>query len=115
MKQMARKYDKRVQIQTLTQSPDGFGGVIDGGAIVAQTRWCMVETPKDVSATQYRNQFGLKNDARILRFRFRYFLFDIRNQTLIYDNGPWTPLAVEDGDQYRVETIIVAQALLDNL
>ena len=29
--------------------------------------------------------------------------------------GTWTPLAVEDTDQYKVETCIVAQAVVDNL
>lgn len=115
MKKMARKYDKRVAIATLTQTSDGFGGIIESGLSVNEVRWCYVEQPKPPVQSQYRNQFGLKGDARVLRFFFRHFDFDIKNQLLEYDNGPWTPLAVEDTDQYKVETCIVAQALVDNL
>ncbi len=115
MKKMARKYDKRVEIDVQLQEPDGFGGIRDTGQSVAQVRWCYVESPKTINATQYQNQFGLKGDARILRFYFRHFDFDIKSNGLYYDNTQWMPLAVEDSDQYKVETVIVAQALRDNL
>lgn len=113
MKQ-ARKYDKRVSIQTWSEVPDGFGGTIIDESAANQVRWCYVEQPKPAVASQYRNDFGLKGDARVLRFFFRYFDFDIKNQMLTYDNTSWTPLAVEETDQYKVELCIVAQAIEDN-
>ena len=115
MKELARKYDKRVGIGTVPEVADGFGGLVQGTLTIQQTRWCYVETPKAVNASQYKNTFGLKGDARILKFYFRHFDFDIKTQALQYDNGNWAPLAVEDTDQYKVQTCIVAQAIADNL
>lgn len=111
----ARKYDKRVSIQTVDTSPDGFGGVITDAPVVIATRWAKVKAPSQPSAGQYQNDFGLKGDTRLLRFTFRYFDFDIKTQTLLYDGERWMPLVVESPDEYKVELIIVAQALLDNV
>lgn len=109
MKKMARKYDKRITIRTMESVPDGYGGVVNAGSIATQIRWAMVEPPKQVSAGQYRNDFGLKGDSRILKFYFRNFDFDIKTQILVYAGVIFTPLAVESPDQYNVETVIVAE------
>lgn len=114
-KKYARKYDKRVTIQTVGLVSDGFGGQVPSGATTLESRWCKVEPPKQIAATQYKNDFGLKGDARILRFCFRAFDFDIKKHILFWKGTTFNPLVVEDADQYDVETVIVAQAVEDNL
>lgn len=111
----ARKYDKRVAISSVAMVDDGFGGKIPGTTTQNQQRWCRVVAPDLPAASQYRNDFGLKGDSRILIFRFRAFDFDIKNQVLTYKGTTFNPLAVQEADQYNVETIIVAQAVEDNL
>ena len=115
MKREARKYDKRVAILETEYSSDGFGGTRASGSLGRGNRWAMVENPKQVVASQYRNDFGLKADAQILKFYFRFFDFDIKKNFLVYNGDTFMPLAVEPSDQYRVETVIVAQALFDSI
>lgn len=105
----ARKYNKRVAIQSVGQASDGFGGLVSTSNTLVQNRWCMVQSPDEASVSQYRNDYGLKSSARILKFIFRKFDFDLNSMTLSYRGSQWAPVSAQDRDEYDVETVIIAQ------
>jgi len=109
VKGAARKYTKRVGIYSVTDVEDGFGGVVSSAPTLVANRWCKVENVAKESAAQYRNDFGLKADARVLRFTFRQFKLDMDSQLLGYSGYHYAPLVEEYPDQYGVEAVIIAE------
>lgn len=103
-----RLFDKRVSIFESLPVADGFGGFTTSSPTLVETRWCYVRNLNDVSAGQFRDEFGIATDVDILRFTFRKFDFDLQTQLLVYKGEPYNAIVANPNDQYEVSIDIIA-------
>ncbi len=105
----ARKYDKRIGLFQATYSPDGFGGTLANGSTLIGERWAHVEDVNEASASQYRNENGLRFEDTLLRFTMRYIdSLEMETLGISYKGQFWSPLSIQQKGQYNVETVIIA-------